>query len=73
MEHHLDCIYTSNYKLKSHDLVRISDAAKELAYFEGQVRWLMAALVKAKEEKNWNKVKKIRYDGDMSNMCLAKA
>ena len=58
--------------MKSHDLVRISDAAKELAYFEGQVRWLMAALVKAKEEKNWNKVKKIRYDGDMSNMCLAK-
>ena len=65
IEHHLDCTFISNYKLNSDDLVLISDAAKELAYLDGQVRWLKAALVKAKEEKNLSKVKIIRYFSGM--------
>ena len=70
IKHHSDCTYISNYKLKSHDLILISNAAEELAYFDGQVRWLVASLDKAKEESNWSNVRMIRYRAQLLQEIL---
>ena len=54
--------FLSKSKLNVEDMMSIADAAKEQNYLDGHVKWLNAALIKAKKDrKNLKFIKSLKY------------